>query len=56
VQWNLSSAPANQPLPDDFSESDRYSPVPYKELDALCFKAELEVARASWKTSPRRLA
>jgi hypothetical protein len=45
VQWNPSSAPANQPLPDDSSESDHYSPVPYGELDALRFKAELEVAQ-----------
>jgi hypothetical protein len=45
VQWNLSPAPANQPLPDDSSESDHYSPVPYGELDALRFKAELEVAQ-----------
>jgi hypothetical protein len=35
----------NQPLPDDSSESEHYSPVPYGELDALCFKAELEVAQ-----------
>jgi tRNA A37 threonylcarbamoyladenosine biosynthesis protein TsaE len=35
----------NQPLPDDSSESDHYSPVPYGELDALRFKAELEVAQ-----------
>jgi hypothetical protein len=45
IQWNPSSAPANQPLSDDSSESDHYSPVPYKELDALRFKAELEVAQ-----------
>jgi hypothetical protein len=45
VQWNPSSAPANQPLPDDSSESDHYSPVLYGELDALRFKAELEVAQ-----------
>jgi hypothetical protein len=45
IQWNPSSAPANQPLPDDSSESDHYSPVPYGELDALRFKAELEVAQ-----------
>jgi hypothetical protein len=45
VQWNPSPAPANQPLPDDSSESDRYSPVPYGELDTLRFKAELEVAQ-----------
>jgi hypothetical protein len=35
----------NQPLPDDSSESEHYSPVPYGELDALRFKAELEVAQ-----------
>jgi tRNA A37 threonylcarbamoyladenosine biosynthesis protein TsaE len=34
----------NQPLPEDSSESEHYSPVPYGELDALRFKAELEVA------------
>jgi hypothetical protein len=35
----------NQPLPDDSSESNNYSPVPYGELDTLRFKAELEVAQ-----------
>jgi hypothetical protein len=35
----------NQPLSDDSSESNHYSPVPYGELDALRFKAELEVAQ-----------
>jgi hypothetical protein len=35
----------NQPLPDDSSESNHYSPVPYGEIDALRFKAELEVAQ-----------
>jgi hypothetical protein len=35
----------NQPLPDDSSESNHHSPVPYGELDALHFKAELEVAQ-----------
>jgi hypothetical protein len=45
IQWNLSPAPANQPLPDDSSESDGHSPVPYGELDALRFKAELETAQ-----------
>jgi hypothetical protein len=35
----------NQPLPDDSSESEHYSPVPYRELDTLRFKAELEVAQ-----------
>jgi hypothetical protein len=48
--------PANQPLPDDSSESDHYSPVPYGELDALRFKAELEVAQRELEMSPRRLA
>jgi hypothetical protein len=42
IQWNPSPASANQPLPDDSSESDGHSPVPYGELDALRFKAELE--------------
>jgi hypothetical protein len=45
IQWNPSSAPAGQPLPDDSSESDHHSPMPYGELDALRFKAELEVAQ-----------
>jgi hypothetical protein len=45
IQWNPSPAPAGQPLPDDSSESDGHSPVPYGELDALRFKAELEVAQ-----------
>jgi hypothetical protein len=45
IQWNPSPAPANQPLPDDSSESDGHSPVPYGELDALRFKAELETAQ-----------
>jgi hypothetical protein len=31
--------------PDDSSESDHHSLVPYGELDALRFKAELEVAQ-----------
>jgi hypothetical protein len=35
----------NQALPDDSSESNNYSPVPYGELDALHFKTELEVAQ-----------
>jgi hypothetical protein len=35
----------NQPLPDDSSESNNYSPMPYGELDTLRFKAELEVAQ-----------
>jgi hypothetical protein len=35
----------NPALPDDSSESNNYSPVPYGELDALRFKAELEEAQ-----------
>jgi hypothetical protein len=35
----------NQALPDDSSESNNCSPVPYGELDTLHFKAELEVAQ-----------
>jgi tRNA A37 threonylcarbamoyladenosine biosynthesis protein TsaE len=35
----------NQALPDDSSESNNYSPVPYGKLDALRFKAEHEVAQ-----------
>jgi hypothetical protein len=46
IHWNPAPAPAtNQPVPDDSSESNHYSPVPYGELDALHFKAELEVAQ-----------
>jgi hypothetical protein len=45
IQWNPSPAPAGQPLPDDSSESDSHSPVPYGELDALRFKAELETTQ-----------
>jgi hypothetical protein len=46
IHWNLAPAPAmNQPLPDDSLESNHYSPVPYGELDAFRFKAELEVAQ-----------
>jgi hypothetical protein len=46
IQWNPALAPAmNQALPDDSSESNNYSPVPYGELDALHFKVELEVAQ-----------
>jgi hypothetical protein len=45
IQWNLSPAPANQPLLDDSSESDGHSPVSYGEEDALRFKEELETAR-----------
>jgi hypothetical protein len=45
IQWNPSPAPAGQPLPDDSSESDGHSPMPYGELDALRFKAELETAQ-----------
>jgi hypothetical protein len=46
IHWNPAPASAmNQPLPDDSSESNHYSLVPYGELDALRFKAELEVAQ-----------
>jgi hypothetical protein len=46
MHWNPAPVPAmNQPLPDDSSESNHYSPVPYGELDALRFKEELEVAQ-----------
>jgi hypothetical protein len=46
IQWNPAPAPVmNQALPDDSSASNNYSPVPYGELDALRFKAELEVAQ-----------
>jgi hypothetical protein len=45
IQWNPSPAPANQPLPDDSSESDGHSPVPYGEVDALRFKEEVEASR-----------
>jgi hypothetical protein len=46
IQWNPPPAPANQPLPDDSSESDGHSLVSYGEEDALCFREELE---ASWR-------
>jgi hypothetical protein len=43
IQWNPAPAPATNPaLPDDSSESNNYSSVPYGERDALRFKAELE--------------
>jgi hypothetical protein len=46
IQWNPAPAPAMNPaLPDDSSESNNYSPVPYGELDTLRFKAELEEAQ-----------
>jgi hypothetical protein len=45
IQWNPPLAPANQPLPDDSSESDGHSPVLYGEEDALRFKEELEASR-----------
>jgi hypothetical protein len=45
IQWNPPRAPANQPLPDDSSESDGHSPVPYGEEDAIRFKEELEASR-----------
>jgi hypothetical protein len=43
IQWNPAPALAtNSALPDDSSESDNYSPVPYGEHDPRRFKAELE--------------
>jgi hypothetical protein len=45
IQWNSPRAPANQPLPDDSSESDGHSPVQYGEEDAVRFKEELEASR-----------
>jgi hypothetical protein len=43
IQWNPVPAPATNPaLPDDSSESNNYSPVPYGYRDALRFKEELE--------------
>jgi hypothetical protein len=44
----------NQALPDDSSESNNYSPMPYGELDALRFKAELEVAQRELEDVPKR--
>jgi hypothetical protein len=46
IQWNPASAPATNPaLPDDSSESNKYSLVPYGERNALCFKAERDESR-----------
>jgi hypothetical protein len=45
IQRNPSPAPAGQPLPDDSSESDSHSPVPYGELDTRRFKAELKATQ-----------
>jgi hypothetical protein len=46
IQWNPAPAPATNPaLPDDSSESNNYSPVPYGERDALRFKAERDESR-----------
>jgi hypothetical protein len=45
----------NPALPHDSSESNNYSPVPYGDLDALCFKAELEEAQRELEESPRKL-
>jgi hypothetical protein len=47
IQWNPAPAPAMNPaLPDDSSESNNYSLVPYDERDALRFKAEREESRS----------
>jgi hypothetical protein len=53
IQWNPSLAPTGQPLPDDSSESNGHSPVPYGELDALRFKAELETAQRELEVSKK---
>jgi hypothetical protein len=46
IQWNPTPAPAMNPaLPDDSSESNNYSPIPYDERDALRFKAERDESR-----------
>jgi hypothetical protein len=46
IQWNPAPAPATNPaIPDDSSESNNYSPVPYGERDALRFKAEHDESR-----------
>jgi hypothetical protein len=45
IHWNPAPAPANPDLPDDSSESYKYSPVPYGERDALRFKAERDESR-----------
>jgi hypothetical protein len=46
IQWNPAPAPATNPaLPDDSSEWNNYSPVPYGERDALRFKAERDESR-----------
>jgi hypothetical protein len=57
IQWNPAPAPATNPaLPDDSSESNNYSPVPYGERDALHFKAERDESGASWEKFPRKPA
>jgi hypothetical protein len=56
IQWNPAPAPTtNRALPDDSSESNNYSPVPYGERDALRFKAELEETQRELEDVPRRL-
>jgi hypothetical protein len=46
IQWNPAAAPATNPaLPDDSSESNNFSPVPYGERNALRFKAEHDESR-----------
>jgi hypothetical protein len=54
IQWNPPRAPANQPLPDDSSESEGHSPVPYGEEDALRFKEELEASRRELEDVSRK--
>jgi hypothetical protein len=54
IQWNPPRAAANQPLPDDSSESDGHSPVPYGEADAIRFKEELEASRLELETVSKK--
>jgi hypothetical protein len=56
IQWNPSPAPAGQPLLDDSSESDHHSCVPYGEVDALRFKAELEAAQRELEDVSKKAA
>jgi hypothetical protein len=46
IQWNPAPVPATNPaLPDDSSESNNYSLMPYGERDGLRFKAERDESR-----------
>jgi hypothetical protein len=44
----------NPALPDDSSESNNYSPMPYGELDALRFKEELEEAQSELEDASKK--